>query len=120
MRLCFAFLTVNECYGDVSPTIGISGSASVCRWSFLGLSIAGVYSTEMIVKHFAKKLFTFEGVACEMESNGVAEGAGTIKEVIFWLGLYDQLRFAHATIMPQSGSEARNQAVNYGTSEALN
>jgi hypothetical protein len=55
-----------------------------------------------------------------MESNGVAEGAGTIKEIIFWLGLYDQLRFAHATIMPQSGSEARNQAVNYGTSEALN
>jgi hypothetical protein len=53
----------------------------------------GVHSTEVIVKHFAQRLFTFEGVACEMESNGVAERAGPIKEIIFWLGLYGQLRF---------------------------
>lgn len=65
----------------------------------------------MIVEHFAKKLFTFEGVAGEMESNGVAERAGTIKEIIGWFGLYDQLRFVHATIMPQSGFEARNDGV---------
>jgi hypothetical protein len=57
----------------------------------------------MIIKHFAKNLLAFEGVACEMESDGVAEGAGTIKEVILWLGRYDQLCIVHATIMPQLG-----------------
>ena len=61
-----------------------------------------MFSTDVIVKHFAQNLFSFEGVTCEMEFDGATNRAGTIKEIIFWLGLYDQFSFVHATMMPQS------------------
>jgi hypothetical protein len=46
-----------------------------------------VFTAEMMVEHFAQKLFSFESVAREVESNGGADRASTIKEIIFWLGL---------------------------------
>jgi hypothetical protein len=61
-----------------------------------------VFSTEVIVKHLAQNLFTFEGVACEVEFNGPANRAGTIKEIIFWFRIYDQFRFVHRTMMAQN------------------
>jgi hypothetical protein len=67
--------------------------------SFRRFLFLGVDPTEMNVKHLAQKLFAFEGIACEVESNGMADRAGTIQEIIFWLGRYDQLRFAHTAII---------------------
>jgi hypothetical protein len=67
-----------------------------------------MYSAEVIIEHLAQKLFAFERVACEMEANGAADGAGTIKEIIFRLGIYDQPRVIHATMMPQSEMPKRD------------
>jgi hypothetical protein len=74
----------------------------------VGPGVFGVFSADVIVKHFAQNLFTFEGIACEVEFDRAANRAGTIKEIIFWLGLYDQFRFIHATMMPQAGTPKRN------------
>ena len=98
---------------------GIARTLALAEGSFLGLGVVGVFSADVIVKHFAQNLFTFEGVSCEMELDGAANRAGTIKEVIFWLGLYDQFCFVHATIMPQSGcwSETIARNTTVGTDE---
>lgn len=72
-----------------------------------------VFSTDVIVEHFAQHLLTFEAVACEMKLNGSAKRANTIEEIIFWLGLYDQFRFVHPTIMPQRGAFKEPSLKNY-------
>jgi hypothetical protein len=44
-----------------------------------------VFTAEVMVEHFAQKLFSFESVARKVESNSGTDRAGTIKEIIFWL-----------------------------------
>jgi hypothetical protein len=83
-----------------------------CRWLFLGRGVFGVFSTDVIVKHFAQNLFSFEGVACEVEFNGATNRAGTIKEIIFRLGVYDQFRFVHRTMMPQPETLKRGWGIS--------